>query len=66
MGLRESSEQTLPVKSVIQHPKFDPRTPMNYDIALLKLDGTFNFSKARVSSGLFLHEEKVIVLACRR
>ncbi|XP_056350069.1 ovochymase-2-like isoform X1 [Oenanthe melanoleuca] len=44
LGLRESSEQTLPVKSVIQHPKFDPRTPMNYDIALLKLDGTFNFS----------------------
>ncbi|NWS84983.1 OVCH2 protein, partial [Toxostoma redivivum] len=44
LGLRESSEQTLPVKSVIQHPKFDPRTPMNYDIALLKLDSTFNFS----------------------
>ncbi|XP_056350070.1 ovochymase-2-like isoform X2 [Oenanthe melanoleuca] len=44
LGLRESSEQTLPVKSVIQHPKFDPRTPMNYDIALLKLDGTFNFN----------------------
>ncbi|KAF4803990.1 hypothetical protein TURU_011408 [Turdus rufiventris] len=43
LGLRESSEQTLPVKSIIQHPKFDPRTPMNYDIALLKLDGTFNF-----------------------
>ncbi|NXY21378.1 OVCH2 protein, partial [Atrichornis clamosus] len=46
LRLRESSEQTLPVKSVIQHPKFDPRTPMNYDIALLKLDGTFNFSSS--------------------
>ncbi|NXH80644.1 OVCH2 protein, partial [Edolisoma coerulescens] len=49
LRLRENSEQTLPVKPVIQHPKFDSRTPMNYDIALLKLDGTFNFRKARVS-----------------
>ncbi|NXC10903.1 OVCH2 protein, partial [Orthonyx spaldingii] len=46
LRLRENSEQTLPVKSVIQHPKFDPRTPMNYAIALLKLDGTFNFSSS--------------------
>ncbi|NXB21861.1 OVCH2 protein, partial [Rhagologus leucostigma] len=46
LRLKENSEQTLPVKSVIQHPKFDPRTPMNYDIALLKLDGTFNFSSS--------------------
>ncbi|NXA61454.1 OVCH2 protein, partial [Mohoua ochrocephala] len=46
LRLRESSEQTLAVQSVIQHPKFDPRTPMNYDIALLKLDGTFNFSSS--------------------
>uniref|UniRef100_H0Z468 Ovochymase 2 n=1 Tax=Taeniopygia guttata TaxID=59729 RepID=H0Z468_TAEGU len=44
LGLRGSSEQTLSVTSVIQHPKCDPRTPMNYDIALLKLDGTFSFS----------------------
>ncbi|NXB48439.1 OVCH2 protein, partial [Leucopsar rothschildi] len=49
LGLRESSEQTVPVKSVTQHPKLDPRTPMNYGIALLKLDGTFSFIKARVS-----------------
>ncbi|XP_041891557.1 ovochymase-2 isoform X1 [Corvus kubaryi] len=46
LSLKENSEQTLPVKSVIQHPKFDPKTPMNYDIALLKLDGTFNFSSS--------------------
>ncbi|NXM20958.1 OVCH2 protein, partial [Ploceus nigricollis] len=46
LGLKESSEQTLPVPSVIQHPKCDPRTPVNYDIALLKLDGTFNFSSS--------------------
>ncbi|NWR38666.1 OVCH2 protein, partial [Tachuris rubrigastra] len=35
---------TLPVKSVIKHPDFDPRSPMNYDIALLKQDGAFIFS----------------------
>ncbi|NWW81008.1 OVCH2 protein, partial [Climacteris rufus] len=46
LRLRENTEQTLPVKSVIQHPKFDPRWPMNYDIALLKLDGAFNFSSS--------------------
>lgn len=66
LRLKESSEQTLPVKSVIQHPKSDPRTPMNYDIALLKLDGTLNFSKARVSCDLLLHEEKVIVLCLQK
>ncbi|NXD76216.1 OVCH2 protein, partial [Halcyon senegalensis] len=44
LRIRESGEQTLPVKYVIKHPNFDPRWPMNYDIALLKLDGAFNFS----------------------
>ncbi|NXA37643.1 OVCH2 protein, partial [Eudromia elegans] len=44
LRIREPGEQTLPVKYVIKHPKFDPRRPMNYDIALLKLDGAFNFS----------------------
>lgn len=39
---------------------------MNYDIALLKLDGTFNFSKARVSPHLLVHEEKVIVLCMQK
>lgn len=66
LRLKESSEQTPPVKSVIQHPKSDPRTPMNYDVALLKLDGTLNFSKARVSCDLLLHEEKVIVLCMQK
>ncbi|NXO00088.1 OVCH2 protein, partial [Rhinopomastus cyanomelas] len=46
LTIRESGEQTLPVKYVIKHPNFDPRTPMNYDIALLKLDGAFNFSSS--------------------
>ncbi|NXK39621.1 OVCH2 protein, partial [Piprites chloris] len=44
LRLRENGEQTLPVKSVIKHPNFDPRRPMNYDIALLKLYGAFNFT----------------------
>uniref|UniRef100_A0A8C4JPN8 Ovochymase 2 (gene/pseudogene) n=1 Tax=Dromaius novaehollandiae TaxID=8790 RepID=A0A8C4JPN8_DRONO len=44
LRIRENGEQTLPVKYVIRHPNFDPRRPMNYDVALLKLDGAFNFS----------------------
>ncbi|OXB55598.1 hypothetical protein ASZ78_013010 [Callipepla squamata] len=43
LRVRENGEQTLPVKYIIKHPNFDPRRPMNYDIALLKLDGTFIF-----------------------
>ncbi|KFP34539.1 Ovochymase-2, partial [Colius striatus] len=46
LRIMENGEQTLPVKYVIKHPKFDPRMPMNYDIALLKLDGAFNFSSS--------------------
>ncbi|NWI69691.1 OVCH2 protein, partial [Todus mexicanus] len=46
LRIRENGEQTLPVKYVIKHPNFDPRWPMNYDIALLKLDGAFNFSSS--------------------
>ncbi|XP_075283729.1 ovochymase-2 isoform X4 [Opisthocomus hoazin] len=46
LRIRENDEQTLPVKYVIKHPNFDPRRPMNYDIALLKLDGAFNFSSS--------------------
>ncbi|NXX79416.1 OVCH2 protein, partial [Urocolius indicus] len=46
LRVMENGEQTLPVKYVIKHPKFDPRMPMNYDIALLKLDGAFNFSSS--------------------
>ncbi|NWU55799.1 OVCH2 protein, partial [Dromas ardeola] len=46
LRIRENGEQTLPVKYVIKHPNFDPRRPMNYDIALVKLDGAFNFSSS--------------------
>ncbi|XP_068801291.1 ovochymase-2 isoform X2 [Struthio camelus] len=44
LRIRENGEQTLPVKYIIKHPNFDPRKPMNYDVALLKMDGAFNFS----------------------
>ncbi|XP_075783955.1 ovochymase-2 isoform X2 [Pelodiscus sinensis] len=44
LSLAEAGEQTLPVKSIIKHPYFNPRRPMNYDIALVKLDGAFNFN----------------------
>ncbi|OXB70110.1 UNVERIFIED_CONTAM: hypothetical protein H355_014773 [Colinus virginianus] len=46
LRVRENGEQTLPVKYIIKHPNFDPRRPMNYDVALLKLDGTFIFSSS--------------------
>uniref|UniRef100_A0A8C4VFG2 Ovochymase 2 n=1 Tax=Falco tinnunculus TaxID=100819 RepID=A0A8C4VFG2_FALTI len=46
LRIRETGEQTLPVKYAIKHPSFDPRRPMNYDVALLKLDGAFNFSSS--------------------
>nr|XP_027323621.1 ovochymase-2 isoform X4 [Anas platyrhynchos] len=46
LRIRENGEQTLPVKYVIKHPNFDPRRPMNYDVALLKLDGVFKFSSS--------------------
>ncbi|XP_054828432.1 ovochymase-2 [Eublepharis macularius] len=43
LSLTEEEEQTLPVKYIISHPKFDPKKPMNYDIALLKVDGNFKY-----------------------
>ncbi|NXV40025.1 OVCH2 protein, partial [Rissa tridactyla] len=46
LRIRENGEQTLPVKYVIKHPNFDLRRPMDYDIALVKLDGAFNFSSS--------------------
>uniref|UniRef100_F7ELF3 Ovochymase 2 (gene/pseudogene) n=1 Tax=Ornithorhynchus anatinus TaxID=9258 RepID=F7ELF3_ORNAN len=43
LSLAEPGEQTLAVNSIVKHPKFNPKTPMNYDIALLKLDGNLRF-----------------------
>ncbi|KFP97505.1 Ovochymase-2, partial [Leptosomus discolor] len=58
LRIRENGEQTLPVKYVIKHPKFDPRRPMNYDIALLKLDGAFSFSSSVLPACLPDPDEK--------
>ncbi|TFK00164.1 tyrosyl-DNA phosphodiesterase 2 [Platysternon megacephalum] len=46
LSLVDKGEQTLPVKAIIKHPNFNPKRPMNYDIALVKLDGAFNFSSS--------------------
>ncbi|EGV99008.1 Ovochymase-2 [Cricetulus griseus] len=39
----EPGEQTLAIETIIIHPQFSTRKPMNYDIALLKMVGTFQF-----------------------
>lgn len=41
----EPGEQTLAIETIIIHPQFSIRKPMNYDIALLKMAGTFQFGK---------------------
>ncbi|XP_074087702.1 ovochymase-2 [Macrotis lagotis] len=45
MNLIEQGEQTLSVDTIIRHPYFTLRKPMNYDIALLKMKGTFKFGQ---------------------
>lgn len=39
----EPGEQTLTIESIIIHPQFSTKKPMDYDIALLKMAGTFRF-----------------------
>ncbi|XP_008065720.2 ovochymase-2 [Carlito syrichta] len=39
----EPGEQTLTIETVIIHPHFSIKKPMNYDIALLKMAGAFQF-----------------------
>uniref|UniRef100_A0A671E249 Ovochymase 2 n=1 Tax=Rhinolophus ferrumequinum TaxID=59479 RepID=A0A671E249_RHIFE len=41
----EPGEQTLPVESIIIHPYFSTKKPMDYDIALLKMAGSFHFGQ---------------------
>ncbi|XP_069479703.1 ovochymase-2 [Ambystoma mexicanum] len=38
LSLREDAEQYFKVKSIIIHPEFDKRRPINFDIALVELD----------------------------
>ncbi|KAJ6665110.1 hypothetical protein lerEdw1_005341 [Lerista edwardsae] len=53
LDLMEAEEQTLRVKSIIRHPKFDPRHPVNYDIAVLKMDGHFKYGNMMVCYDLW-------------
>lgn len=41
----EPGEQTLTIETIIVHPHFSTKKPMDYDIALLKMTGAFNFGK---------------------
>ncbi|XP_023380834.1 ovochymase-2 [Pteropus vampyrus] len=41
----EPGEQTLTIESIIIHPHFSRKKPMDYDIALLKMAGTFHFGQ---------------------
>ncbi|KAL2806569.1 ovochymase-2 isoform 2 precursor, partial [Daubentonia madagascariensis] len=41
----EPEEQTLTIESVIIHPHFSAKKPMDYDIALLKMAGAFQFGR---------------------
>uniref|UniRef100_A0A673UQ76 Ovochymase 2 (gene/pseudogene) n=1 Tax=Suricata suricatta TaxID=37032 RepID=A0A673UQ76_SURSU len=42
----EPGEQTLTVETIIIHPYFSIKKPMDYDIALLKMDGAFHFGQS--------------------
>ncbi|XP_003462483.1 ovochymase-2 [Cavia porcellus] len=41
----EPGEQILNIKTIIIHPQFSIKKPMEYDIALLKMAGTFQFGQ---------------------
>ncbi|CAD7671617.1 unnamed protein product [Nyctereutes procyonoides] len=41
----EQEEQTLTIETIIIHPYFSIKKPMDYDIALLKMDGAFHFGQ---------------------
>ncbi|XP_044114685.1 ovochymase-2 isoform X2 [Neovison vison] len=41
----EPGEQTLTIETIIIHPYFSIKKPMDYDIALLKMDGAFHFGQ---------------------
>ncbi|XP_076969973.1 ovochymase-2 [Tamandua tetradactyla] len=41
----EAEEQTLTIETIIIHPYFTIKKPMDYDIALLKMAGAFHFGQ---------------------
>ncbi|MBV98863.1 Ovochymase-2, partial [Eschrichtius robustus] len=42
----EPGEQTLTIETIIIHPYFSTKKPMDYDIALLKMAGAFHFDQS--------------------
>ncbi|XP_029142773.1 ovochymase-2-like, partial [Protobothrops mucrosquamatus] len=46
LSLKDEEEQTLYVKDIIKHPNFNRKKPMDFDIALLKMDGHFKYGAA--------------------
>ncbi|OWK17781.1 hypothetical protein Celaphus_00009105, partial [Cervus elaphus hippelaphus] len=51
----EPGEQTLTIETIIIHPHFSTKKPMDYDIALLKMAGAFHFvSEAKKFTGQFI------------
>ncbi|KAM6158495.1 ovochymase-2 [Rhynchocyon petersi] len=45
LGQKEPEEQTLTIETIIIHPYFTTKRPMDYDIALLKMKGIFHFGQ---------------------
>ncbi|KAM4723147.1 ovochymase-2 [Rhinophrynus dorsalis] len=42
---KDSTEQVFSLKSITKHPNFSPIRPINFDIAVLQLDGSITFDK---------------------
>ncbi|KAB1272563.1 Ovochymase-2, partial [Camelus dromedarius] len=45
LSYTEPGEQTLTIETIIIHPYFSTKKPMDYDIALLKMAGGFHFDQ---------------------
>nr|XP_033784128.1 ovochymase-2 isoform X2 [Geotrypetes seraphini]XP_033784129.1 ovochymase-2 isoform X2 [Geotrypetes seraphini]XP_033784130.1 ovochymase-2 isoform X2 [Geotrypetes seraphini]XP_033784131.1 ovochymase-2 isoform X2 [Geotrypetes seraphini] len=45
LRVKEKNEQAFYVKSIFKHPDYNPSRPINYDIAVLVLDGSIEFGK---------------------
>ncbi|KAM8939174.1 ovochymase-2 [Pelodytes ibericus] len=43
LKVKESAEKIFPVRSIQKHPNFNPSRPINYDIAVLELNGYITF-----------------------
>ncbi|VTJ82695.1 Hypothetical predicted protein, partial [Marmota monax] len=45
LSQEEPGEQTLTIETIIVHPRFTIKKPMDYDIAILRMAGTFQFGQ---------------------